>query len=201
MTEDHPLEAETTYAAGKAAADLALLSYGRMFDLDIRIIRSFNNYGPRQNEGSFAAVVPLTLRRMREGRRPVIEGDGDQTRDFIYVGDTVAAILALADCEDLRNRVANIGSGRETSIAAIIETLMDLVGWEDGVERAPARTADVRRHWADTTFAEKCIGPMATTELRPGLRQTIDSYHEIDRYNKIDRNNREEASRAAHHQA
>ncbi|MBT5472164.1 MAG: NAD-dependent epimerase/dehydratase family protein, partial [Nitrospina sp.] len=85
MAEDHPLMAETSYAAGKAAADLLLTSYVNMFDLDITIVRPFNNYGPRQNEGALAAVIPETIKRIRSGQEPFIEGDGLQTRDFIYV--------------------------------------------------------------------------------------------------------------------
>ena len=112
MDEDHPLRAETSYAAGKAAADLLLMSYVNMYDLDVVTVRPFNNYGPRQNDGTFAAIVPLTIKRLLEGTAPVIEGDGLQTRDFIYVQDTVAAILALATSADAPGRTLNIGSGR-----------------------------------------------------------------------------------------
>lgn len=178
MTEDHPLLAETTYAAGKAAADLALSAYARMFDLDVRTVRPFNNYGPRQNEGSFAAVVPLTVHRILAGESPRLQGDGEQTRDFIYVGDTVAGLLALADEPALKGEVANLGSGRETSIREIVEAIVELMGWEGGIEHDPARAADVRRHCADTSRAEKYLGPVATTPLREGLARTVDWYRE-----------------------
>jgi UDP-glucose 4-epimerase len=178
MTEDHPLLAETTYAAGKAAADLALAAYSRMYDLDVRTVRPFNNYGPRQNEGAFAAVVPLTVHRILAGESPRLQGDGEQTRDFIYVGDTVDGLLALADEPGLRGEVANLGSGVETSIRTIVETICDLMGWQGGIEHDPARDADVRRHCADTTKAEKYLGPLATTDLRDGLAHTIDWYRE-----------------------
>lgn len=178
MTEDHPLLAETTYAAGKAAADLALAAYTRMYDLDIRTVRPFNNYGPRQNEGAFAAVVPLTVHRILAGEAPRLQGDGEQTRDFIYVGDTVDGLLALADEPGLRGEVANLGSGVETSIRTIVTTIADLMGWDGPIEHDPARDADVRRHCADTTKAEKYLGPLATTPLRDGLATTIDWYRE-----------------------
>ena len=176
MTEEHPLLAETTYAAGKAAADLALASYARMFDLDVSIVRPFNNYGPRQNEGAFAAVVPLTVRRILAGEAPHVSGDGEQTRDFIYVADTVRALLALATEPAMRGEVVNIGSGCETSIAQVVDTLVELLGWTGGIEHDPPRAADVRRHCADTTRAEKHIGPMAHTSLRDGLAQTVSWY-------------------------
>lgn len=176
MTEDHPLLAETSYAAGKAAADLTLASYVRMFDLDIRTVRPFNNYGPRQNEGAFAAVVPLTIGRILAGEPPRLQGDGEQTRDFIYVGDTVAGLLALAEEPALRGEVANLGSGVETSIREVVETIADLMGWDGPIGRDPARAADVRCHCADTTKAEKYLGPLATTSLREGLARTIEWY-------------------------
>jgi UDP-glucose 4-epimerase len=178
MTEEHPLLAETTYAAGKAAADLALAAYTRMFDLDIRTVRPFNNYGPRQNEGAFAAVVPLTVHRILAGEAPRLQGDGEQTRDFIYVGDTVAGLLALAEEPALRGEVANLGSGVETSIRSIVETIADLMGWDGPIEHDPARDADVRRHCADSTKAEKYLGPLATTPLRDGLARTVEWYRE-----------------------
>lgn len=180
MSEDHPLLAETTYAAGKAAADLAVASYVRMFDLEAVTVRPFNNYGPRQNEGTFAAVVPLTVRRIREGEAPVLEGDGRQTRDFIHVHDTVDAIIRIAeaDAAGVRGQTLNLGSGQETAIGDIIDTIVGLLGWEGGVTAAPARAADVRRHCADVSRAEALIGPIATTSLADGLAQTVAWYQE-----------------------
>ena len=176
MAEDHPLLAETSYAAGKAAADLLLMSYVNMYDVDVVTVRPFNNYGPRQNDGEFAAIVPLTIKRLLEGSAPVIEGDGRQTRDFAYVGDTVAAILALATTDAARGRTLNIGSGRETSIREIVETLCDIAGYTGEIIEAPARPADVRRHRADVTQAEALLGAVARTGLREGLELTY-SWH------------------------
>ncbi len=173
MREDHPLLAETTYAAGKAAADLMLSSYYNMFDLDIVTVRPFNNYGPRQNEGAMAAIIPLTLRRIDDGEPPVIQGDGDQTRDFIYVEDTVRAAMMLALHPDARGEIFNVGSGKETSMRDIIETLIDLTQFDQRAVHEPARPADVRRHLADVSKAEALIGPMATTSLEVGLKNIL----------------------------
>ena len=176
MDEEHPLLAETTYAAGKAAADLAVASYVRMFDLDAFTIRPFNNYGPRQNVGAFAAVIPLTVRRILAGEAPVVEGDGTQTRDFIYVGDTVDAILRLASCPEVKGETLNIGSGRETRIIDLIESVARLLEYHGAIDKAPRRPADVDRHWAAVDRAEALIGPIATTPLEKGLRKTVDWY-------------------------
>jgi len=179
MGEDHPLLAETSYAAGKAAADLLLMSYVNMYDLDVVTVRPFNNYGPRQNDGAFAAIVPLTIKRLLEGDAPVIEGDGRQTRDFFYVQDTVAAILALATTGAARGRTLNVGSGRETAIREVVETLCDIAGYSGEIVEAPARPADVRRHRADVTQAEALLGTVSRIGLREGLERTY-SWHRSD---------------------
>ena len=176
-TEDHPLEAETTYAAGKAAADLAVASYVRMFDLDAVTVRPFNNYGPRQNEGAFAAVIPLTVKRILDGEQPVLQGDGSQTRDFIFVRDSVDAMLRIA-ASPVRGETFNVGSGRETSIATIVDTVVRHLAWDGGIRHEPERTADVKRHCAGVERAEQLVGPLATTPLDEGLAETIDWYVE-----------------------
>lgn len=177
MPEDHPLLAETSYAAGKAAADLLLLSYVNMFGADITVVRPFNNYGPRQNEGALAAIIPLTLRRIREGQRPVIEGDGLQTRDLIFVEDTVSAALEVAALDGISGRVLNIGSGLEVSVLEIVRSLCAAVDYDGDIEFRPARPADVRRHCADTSEVEQVLGrTVATTNLEVGLAKTIAWY-------------------------
>ena len=179
MDEEHPLLAETSYAAGKAAADLLLMAYVNMYDLDVVTVRPFNNYGPRQNDRAFAAIVPLTIRRLLEGTSPVIEGDGLQTRDFIYVLDTVAAIVALATLDGVSGQTLNLGSGRETAVNEVVETLCDIAGYSGEIVEAPARPADVRRHRADVTQAEALLGTVSRIGLREGLERTY-SWHRSD---------------------
>jgi UDP-glucose 4-epimerase len=176
MSEQHPLLAETSYAAGKAAADLVLASYVRMFALPVLIIRPFNNYGPRQNDGALAAVVPLTVRRIERGEKPVIHGDGLQTRDFIYVGDTVEAILKLANRAVDKGELLNLGSGRETSILEIVRAIAQLMDYRGEFALTEARPADVRRHCAGIDRVRALIGEVAITPLAAGLRRTIDWY-------------------------
>lgn len=176
MDELHPQLAETSYAAGKAAADSLLVSYFNMFDLDITILRPFNNYGPRQNDGALAAIVPLTIRRIRDGLPPIIQGDGTQTRDFIYVADTVRGLLEFGKRRSNRGEIYNLASGIETSVRDIVDTLARLLDYKDGYEWQPARKADVQRHRADVAKAEALIGPIARTELGEGLTLTLDWY-------------------------
>lgn len=176
MDETHPLLAETTYAAGKAAADLALQSYVRMFDVDATIVRPFNNYGGRQNDGSFAAVVPLTMRRILAGEPPVIEGDGEQTRDFIYVLDTVDALVRIVESEWRKGDVVNLGSGKETSIRSLVQAICSVMNYRGPILHAPARGADVRRHCAGVSKVEAMIGTISKTSLEDGIAATVEAY-------------------------
>lgn len=176
MDEMHPMLAETTYAAGKAGADLAVTSYVKMFGVDATIIRPFNNYGLRQNDQTYGAVIPLTVRRILTGERPIIEGTGEQTRDFIYVLDTVDAILRLAGAKTRPGEAYNVGSGRETTIRALIEAICSIMQYKGEIARAPERGADVRRHCANVTKAEALIGTIEKTSLEKGLAATVEWY-------------------------
>jgi UDP-glucose 4-epimerase len=106
----------------------------------------------------------------------VIEGDGTQTRDFMYVGDTADSIVRMAAHNDLRGMTLNLGTGRETSIIELISTLCDVTGFVGETEYAPQRPADVKRHRADVTRAEELLGTMPRTELAVGLQRTYDWY-------------------------
>ncbi len=185
MDEDHPLNAETSYAAGKAAADLLLKSYVNMFDLPILTIRPFNNYGPRQNDAALAAVIPLTIKRLNRGEPAVIAGDGLQTRDFIYVGDTVSDTLRLAAVAAYDGTVYNLGSGRQTAIKELVHTLAGLFPDAPETLYEPARAADVRAHCADVGRARAVIGEVARTPLQQGLKHTVEWY--LEHYDPADK--------------
>ena len=177
MDEKHPLRPTTTYSAGKAAADLLLLSYHQMFDLNLTIIRPFNQIGPRQNDLTYAAIVPLTIKRLMRGETPFIEWDGKQTRDFTYVGDIVDAVIRLAECKEAIGKVVNLGQGKETTIEEIMKLLCNEFNFPfDKVERKPKRPADVRRHWSSITLAKQLIGYEPKTPLREAIHYTTEWY-------------------------
>jgi UDP-glucose 4-epimerase len=176
MREDHPRNPTTPYAAGKAAADLALQSYVRTFDLDIRILRPFNNYGPRQNWGSYSGVVPKTAQRLLAGEPPILHGDGKQGRDFVYVGDVADALIALAGEPKARGGEFNVASGVETPIEEVIRALCDAAEYRGPWIREPRRAADVDHHVGDGTLLERTTGYRASTSLRDGLAATYRWY-------------------------
>ncbi len=177
MTESHPLNPTTPYAAGKASADLLLLSYHNLFDLDISIIRPFNLYGPRQNIGIYAAVIPTTIRRILNGGKPIIEGDGMQTRDLTYVGDLAKAALKLSECDLAIGKVVNLGQGKEMSVKEVISEICKILGHPlEDVEHGPRRPADVRRHLADISLAKKLINYEPKMRFEDGIKVTVESF-------------------------
>ena len=176
MDEKHPLGPSTPYAASKAAGDLIVLSYYRTFDTDCAIIRPFNNYGPRQNEETYAGVIPLTIKRILNDEVPVIYGDGEQTRDYIYVTETARMAIEIYKNERTRGKVINIGSGGETSILTVVKQIMKLLNCDKGIKFEPTRPADVRRHIANINLAEDILGFKQEIDFEKGMKVTVAWY-------------------------
>jgi UDP-glucose 4-epimerase len=175
MSEAHVLDPASPYGAGKAAADLLLLSYHKLFGSKVTVIRPFNLYGPRQNMEAYAAVIPVTINRILSNDLPILEGDGNQTRDFCYVKDVAEAALALLDCSKATGQVVNVGAGEEIKIKDVIYKICDLLNFpRENIKHAPPRPSDVRRLCADVTLAKNLIGFSAKTDFEDGLCKTAD---------------------------
>ncbi len=164
----------SAYGQSKFAAEGYLGLYQRLYGVSSLALRLGNVYGPRQDPLGEAGVVAIFCGKLRDGGRPTVFGDGTQTRDYIYVGDIVAAALAAAASEEVG--AVNIGTGREVSVLDIIEVLREL-GGEDGFEPefAPPRPGEVQRISLDAGRAERTLGWRAGTDLREGMRLTLDS--------------------------
>lgn len=177
MDENHPTDPTTPYAAGKAAADLMVHSFYKVLGLDISIVRPFNNYGPRQNaEGALAAIIPATARRIKEGGMPMVEGDGEQTRDFIYVTDTVRGLIAAYEKEESRGKIINLGSGKDISINSLLRGICDYMNYTGEWEHRPARTSDVRNLCADSKRAKNLLEFEPEIDFTEGIKLTLDWY-------------------------
>lgn len=175
MDEKHPRNPTTTYAAGKAAADLAVESYVRMFGLDAFIVRPFNNYGPRQNHrGLLAGVIPLTAWRILTGGAPEIHGDGKQSRDFIHVRDTVDAVVKLFGVLPAGESV-NISTDNQIAIGELVTRIAAILGYAKDILHKPARQADVLCHNASNQKIRALID-YSLTDFDAGLRETLDWY-------------------------
>lgn len=176
ISEEHPKCPETLYAAGKAAADMMVMSYFKTYKYDLAIVRPFNTYGPRQNEGMYAAVIPITIRRLLAGQFPIICGDGNQTRDFIYVADTVRGIIDIYKNNKSRGREINIASSREIKMKDLIRTIAQEMNYQGKFLKKPARPADVRRHLADTKLAKRLLNFQPQYSFAEGIKKTIKWY-------------------------
>lgn len=175
MDEAHPRMPTTTYAAGKAAADLAVESYLRMFDLDAYIVRPFNNYGPRQNcRGELAAIIPITAARILSGGKPEIHGSGKQRRDFIHVGDTVDAVIRLHPLMARGDNI-NISTDNTCSVEELVSRICAHYGYRGEILRKEARQADVLCHAASNAKIKALID-YPLTPFDQGLRDTLDWY-------------------------
>lgn len=175
MDEKHPRNPTTTYAAGKAAADLAVESFVHMFGLDAIIVRPFNNYGPRQNhKGLLAGVIPITAWRILKNDSPEIHGDGQQSRDFIHVSDTVDAVVKLFRVLPAGESV-NISTDNQITIGALVTRIASILGYKGEILRKPARAADVLCHNASNQKVHSLID-YSLTDFDTGLRETLDWY-------------------------
>lgn len=174
IDEEHPLQAQSPYAATKIAADQLALSFARSFDMPVAVIRPFNTYGPRQ---SMRAVIPTVIAQIAAGARTVRLGALHPTRDFSYVDDTVAGFIAVAESERTVGRVVNIGSGWDISIgdtADLIAEVMDAdVAIETDAERLRPAASEVERLCADHALARELTGWEPRHAGRDGLRRGL----------------------------
>jgi len=175
MDEAHPKNPMTTYAAGKAAADIAVETYVRMFDVDAFIFRPFNNYGPKQNyRGFLAGVIPISAYRIFNAQKPIIFGDGKQTRDFIFVEDTIDALLKVFPLIKAGDTV-NASANNQISIIDVVTKVCDLMNYHGKIDFLPERSADVQCHNADNAKIKSMID-YKLTSFDEGMAKTIDWY-------------------------
>lgn len=182
--EGHPVRPESPYGVSKRAAELYLDYFARKCGIGVVVLRYSNVFGPRQNPKGEAGVVAIFCRQLLEGKPLVINGDGGQTRDFVFVKDVVAAnLLALDATEEGALRMFNVGVSTETSVNQLAESLKDV--WEEyssnqadlttGVEilHREAAQGEQRRSVIDVSFIRRELGWSPKVDLRAGLKQTL----------------------------
>jgi UDP-glucose 4-epimerase len=179
MDESHPLKPTTPYGASKIASDHLILSYYNTFDIDVSIVRPFNTYGPRQNEGTYAGVIPLTIRRILRGESPVIYGDGLQTRDYTYVTDVADAAVKVYQAKSTRGKVLNIASTKEISIKDLNSKIAKLMNCKKPIIYDKPRPGDVRRFIGSNSLAKKIINYKPKVDFEEGLRHAINWYRNL----------------------
>ncbi|HEU5439205.1 MAG TPA: SDR family oxidoreductase [Ktedonobacterales bacterium] len=174
--EDMPTSPLSPYAIQKLTGEHLCLVYHRLFGLETVALRYFNVFGPRQDPASeYAAVIPRFITALLEGRRPVVFGDGEQTRDFTYVENVVQANLLAAEAPEAPGHAINIGSGARVSLNETLRLAGGLIGASVDAEYRAPRSGDVRDSLADIALAHSLLGYAPTVSFREGLARTINA--------------------------
>lgn len=172
--EDDPPHPDSPYAVSKWAAEQYIHTIGQLWDIETVALRIFNAYGPHQSlPVSHAPVVPRFLHQALTGGSVVLHGDGQQTRDFVYVADVVAALVAAATAKSVNRQVINIGSGQETSLAQLVSQIEQVTGKRANRLHNQQKTSGVPRLVADISRAQQLLGFRPQVNLAEGLQRIL----------------------------
>ena len=163
------------YAVSKQVGEIYAALYTRSLGLEVCALRYFNVYGPRQRpDTAYAAAVPVFIRRLRDKAAPTVYGDGNQTRDLIFVGDVVRANLMAAEHPAAAGKVFNVCTGRSTRILDLLDALYALMPGAPPPIFAHKRAGDIDASIGDPSKAESVLGFSARSSLMEGLRETAE---------------------------
>lgn len=177
--EDHPVKPICQYGASKHTVEHYLYIYQKLYGLNYVILRYANVYGPRQDPLGEAGVVAIFTGRMLSGKQVVINGDGRQERDFVYVADCARAnLLALQDSN--LNQAFNLGSGQGTSINQIFALLKDITQFPRAEVHGPAKLGETRRIFLDASRAKRELNWAPEIGLKEGLEKTVAYFNTIE---------------------
>ena len=164
------------YAVAKLVGEYYCQVFTRVYGLETVSLRYFNVFGPRQDPGSqYSGVVSRFISALLGNERPVIYGDGEQSRDFTYIENVVAANLSAASATGAVGKVINVANGARITLNELLAELKELTGKQDvTAEYLDARVGDVRHSLADITMARELLGYESKVDLREGLKRTLD---------------------------
>lgn len=175
--ETHPTDPRSPYAASKFAAERYVLSYAHTFGATptLKIARGFNQYGPRQSSGSSGAVIAKFAAALVNEEPLVVFGKGDQTRDYVFVRDTVDALVRLLYADVPTGDVINIATGEEEAVREIASSLCKLYGADpkESIRNSSDRPGEILRSCGDWTKAKRVLGWSPTTQFQDGLKKTL----------------------------
>jgi UDP-glucose 4-epimerase len=179
--EDDVLDPISPYAVSKLAGEFYCRVFYRVYGLEAVVLRYFNVYGPRQVYGPYSGVISIFINRLLRGEPPVIFGDGNQVRDFVFVEDVVEATMLAMFSKNAVDGVFNVGSGRCTSINELAKTLIELIGVNVEPVYSDLRPGDIRYSCADISRTREVLGFKPKVELKEGLLRTIKWFKEKSR--------------------
>jgi nucleoside-diphosphate-sugar epimerase len=172
------------YALQKLVAEQYCQMFTRLYGLQTVTTRYFNVFGPRQQPGSpYSGVISLFIEAMVDGRAPSIHGDGQQTRDFTYVGDVVDGVLRACEAPDSGGEVLNLAGGGRISLLDLVSTLNRILGRSIVPVFGPPREGDVRDSQADVTKARRLLDFETRVSLEDGLRRTVAWFRDVSTVN------------------
>lgn len=175
LTENSRLTSLSPYAAAKRTTEIYADMYTRTFNLEVVALRYFNVYGPHQSlESDYAAAIPIFIRRLLRGEKPIIYGNGLQSRDFVFVEDVARANLLAAEVEDAPGQVFNICTGEEINVIDLVEALRALIAHSPEADFGPERPGDIYRSVGDPSLARDVLGFQPQTNLSEGFAKTVD---------------------------
>jgi UDP-glucose 4-epimerase len=175
-TEDDALSPLSPYAAAKLAGEHYCRCFTATYGLETARLRFFNVFGPRQDPRSpYSGVIALFATALAEGRTPRIDGDGLQSRDFVYVANVVQALMKAAEAPAAVGHVYNIGGGSSVTVLDLVRNLNDLLGTNIQPIHGPPRAGDVRHSQADISRARRDLGYDPNVSFAEGLRRTLDA--------------------------
>lgn len=172
IREDHPIDPDTPYGSTKLCGEKLCLAYSKLYELDAICLRYFNVYGPNQRFDAYGNVIPIFVFQMLRGETLTVYGDGEQTRDFVYVADVVQANIRAALARNVSGAF-NIGSSSRISINRLITLLHAASGIEPNVVHGPPRPGDVRDSLADISAASAALGFTPAVPIEDGLGEYI----------------------------
>jgi len=168
------------YAAAKLAAESYCRAFVTSFSLETVVLRYFNVFGPRQDpQSEYSAVIPRFVSMILSGKQPIIYGDGEQSRDFVYVGDVARANLLAAITPGVSGGTFNIGRGERTSLLELLTKLSEILGKKIDPIHEPARVGDIRDSLADINQARSRLGFDPKVSIYEGLAQSVDYYRSV----------------------
>mgnify|MGYP000217451325 CR=1 FL=1 len=176
--ESMAVQPESPYALSKHYTEQLAVQCSELYDIDTVALRYFNVFGPRQDpEGEYAAVIPKFIELMVNGERPVIYGDGEQSRDFVFVEDVVRANVLAAE-GDATGVAVNVAAGERITINELVARLNDVLGTDIEPKYDDPRPGDVRHSVADLELAQEALGYQPEVKFREGLEQTAEWFEE-----------------------
>jgi len=168
------------YDESKRLGETITMAYHRQYDLDVRIVRIFNTYGPRMRaDGIYGRVVPRFVTQALTGKPITVFGDGKQTRSFCYVTDQIRGILKLMLSNRAKGHVVNIGNPDEITILSLAKIVKELTGSDSRIEFHPLPPDDPPRRCPDVTKAKDLLGWEPRVKLKVGLKRTIEWFRGV----------------------